>query len=144
MSAFTTALLAELAQRGIKVRVAEGRLACSPTTALTHDLRLRIVFAKAELLELLGAQTTSSFVQSPQAGTDRTDKSPTLPPSVSSVSGRQGGAREIGRPSAVCLSCYGTRFVRLSNGRRSVWLGCERPPANEILGEDDGVIGGQR
>lgn len=110
MSAATTKLLADLAERGITLRAADGCLACSPASALTDDLRRRLMLAKAELLVLL----------------DR---------------GAAYGS-ESAHPNAVCLSCYGTRFVRLRNGRRSVCFGCERPAAAEIAGEDLGVIGG--
>lgn len=142
MSASTTMLLVELAQRGIRVRAADGRIACSPATALTDDLRRRIVIAKAELLELLGAPPAEKFALSPLACTDKTAKSPPTHPFVSSVSSQDRALRENGRPVAVCLSCYGTRFVRLRNGRRSVCFGCEQPAQFEIAGEDAGVVGG--
>ena len=110
MSAATTKLLADLAERGITLRAADGRLACSPAAALTDELRRRIALAKAELLALLARGSASSCSNE--------------------------------RPNAVCLSCYGTRFVRLSNGRRSVCFGCEGPAPSEIEGEDSGVVRG--
>lgn len=45
------------------------------------------------------------------------------------------------RPEAVCLSCFGTCFVRLRNGRRAVCFGCEQPEDDEIEGRDSAVRG---
>jgi hypothetical protein len=56
--------------------------------------------------------------------------------------GDPGSPTPSARPNAVCLKCYGTRFVRLRDGRRSVCAACERPQPDQIVGEDDGVVGG--
>jgi hypothetical protein len=56
--------------------------------------------------------------------------------------GVPGAPTPSARPNAVCLKCYGTRFVRLRDGRRSVCAACERPQPDQIVGEDDGVVGG--
>lgn len=142
MSTSIVTLLAELAQLGIRLRAADGRIACSPAGALKDDLRQRIVLAKAELLALLSADSPPNFAGSPLAGTDRTAKSPAAATSVSSGSASRGATSSSVRPNAVCLSCFGTRFVRLRNGRRSVCFGCEQPAPGQVVGEDEGAIGG--
>lgn len=91
-----------------------------------------------------GAAPPERFAQPVLARTDRTADAASTRRPGSSGRAPERVQHEDGRSDSVCLSCSGKRFVSLSNGRRSVCLGCERPPANEILGEDDGVIGGQR
>jgi len=84
--------------------------------------------AKAAIASPPAAGALEGCAQPLLAGADRTAETPVR--------------REGGRPNAVCLSCYGTRFVRLRNGRRSVCFVCEQPAQSEIEGEDAGVVGG--
>lgn len=121
------ALVSELRQLGVELVPDGDKVRFRPKSALSPELLTRLAQVKRDVIDVLLDCATRNSV--PAAGAEQ-----------QSVALR----RAAGRPNAVCLSCYGTRFVRLRNGRRSVCFGCERPATDEIVCEDNGAIGGVR
>lgn len=108
-------VLARLAMLGVNVDVEDGRLRLSGMkTPPPEDLRAAFLQARDGIVELLRAQGGS----------------------MRPVDGSSAACEVL------CLSCYGTTFVRLRNGRRSVCPQCERVEPSDIAGLDSGCPGG--
>jgi len=118
------ALVAELRGLGVELVASADTLRFRPKSSLSPDLLSRLARAKCDVIDVLRGGLVSDAALGAGAAQRGADS-----------------RRAASRPNAVCLSCYGTRFVRLRNGRRSVCFGCEGPAPSEIEGEDSGVVG---
>ena len=104
-------LLVELAMLGVSVDVNGDRLVVHGVSRVSDVLRARLRAERDAVIALLKSRD----------GSMRPAEGPAKP-----------------RPDVLCLSCYGTTFVRLRNGRRSVCPECERVQPSEIAGIDSG------
>lgn len=107
-------LLAELAMLGVGIELRGEELILHRASRVTEPLRARLRLCRPAVVALLQSQGGSM-----------------LPVSSATVPHRD----------AMCLSCSGTTFVRLRNGRRSVCPVCEGVEPSEIAGLDSGYLG---
>lgn len=113
-------ILVELAMLGVDVEVVRGELRLRRGRAIPPDLARRLRDAKPQIIAHLAEQ---GGVRNPL----------------------EGARSRWPSRNAACLSCGGSLFVRLRNGRRSVCLICERPKHDDIVSADGGVVcDGQR
>jgi hypothetical protein len=108
-------VLVRLAMLGIDVELEGDRLRLSGQSAsLPEELRVAIREVRPGIIALLKAQG-GSMLPEPESG---------------------GALREV-----LCMTCYGTVFVRLKNRRRCVCPTCEAVRPEEIEGLDHGYAG---
>jgi hypothetical protein len=124
VSAATTTLLAELAQRGITVRAADGRLACSPASALTDDLRRRLAAAKTELIIALSGAEPASSAQPRTGGADTTGRESRSDLAGGSV--RSQAATHPRAPLTPCRACGSPTFWAMKGGATWICNGCHK------------------
>jgi hypothetical protein len=108
-------VLVRLAMLGIDVELEGDRLRLSGQSAsLPEELRVVINEVRPGIIALLKAQG-GSMLPKPEPG---------------------GPLRD-----ALCMTCYGTVFVRLNNGRRCVCPTCEAVRPEDVDGLDHGYAG---
>jgi len=143
-SASARVLLIQLRGLGVELVATNGRVSCSPATAVNADLRDRIARLEAPLLALLGGTTEPQILEMPQGGGAKTEIRSAPPPNFSSCSTPPARLREIapvnpdlgGDRTYPCYCCGSREFWALARVRHWICGRChapDDPPREELI-----------
>ena len=132
------AVLAEAMRAGLELSAEGAGLRVKPAERLTAELHAVLKLHKPELLELLRAESTLGAAGS---ALDANEQAPRAHASNGAPSGdgdaaaRPGSAPPWPRGPQHCVTCWGTRFVDLHDGRRWACFTCAAPDPGDVVAE---------